>query len=110
MFVCFGGIYSSVFIWNFNVGRVFMSPFFYMFIYPFIAVLCKFLRGCVTLCVASRVACGLIRLFGPDLCLHVVVVVLYVACVYNWRYVVCLLSRLGICRIYVPPYYWLYYA
>jgi hypothetical protein len=28
---------------------------------------CKFLRGCATLCVASLVACGFIRVFGPGL-------------------------------------------
>jgi hypothetical protein len=63
-----------------------MIPFFiyyYMFIHLFIAVLCKFVRACVTLCVASLVACGSIRLFCPgSLCLYVVVV-LCLACVYS---------------------------
>jgi hypothetical protein len=46
--------------------------------YVVIAVLCKFLCGCVTLCKVLFVACGFIRLFGPGLlCRHVVVVVLW---------------------------------
>jgi hypothetical protein len=64
------------------VGHLYESHFYYMFMYLCIAVLCEFLRGCVTLCVASLVACGFIRLFGLDLiCLNVVVMVLCLACV-----------------------------
>lgn len=57
-----------------------------MFIYLYIAVLCKFLHECVVCSVASFVVCGVIKLIGPGLsCLHVATMVLYPSCVYSRR-------------------------
>jgi hypothetical protein len=63
-----------------------------MFMYLLITMLCKFLHGCVMLCVASLVVCGFTGLFGPGF-------------TPGTDYVVCLLSRLGIRQISVPLHY-----
>jgi hypothetical protein len=75
--------------------------------YLHIAVLCKILRECVMLCVASFVACDVIRSIGPGLLCHVATAVLILLVFTTGADCVCLFSPPGICRIDMPLYYWL---